>query len=62
MAYRETSTREAWVRENSILVAVRINKRQDPDLYNYFRGVEERGESKGAIAREALNEYLQNHK
>ena len=60
MAYRETSTREAWVRENSILVAVRINKRQDPDLYQYFKGVEERGESKGAIVRDVLNEYIKN--
>lgn len=50
MALPESQTN--WMKKNTILVSLRVNKNQDPELFKLLSECEG---SKGAILRELLN-------
>ena len=49
-------SKTAWERENTIKVTVKINRNQDPELYNLFA---EEGGSRSALAKDLMRKGAQ---
>lgn len=50
----ESEAKRAWMRDNTICVNLRINRNQDPELYELLA----KAENKSAVIRELLNQAI----
>jgi hypothetical protein len=50
----ESNAKRAWMQENTICVNLRINRNQDPELFELLT----KADNKSAVIRELLNQAL----
>lgn len=50
----DSQAKTAWERENVIQVKVKVNRNQDPELFNLLQ----RAESKSGLARDLMNQAI----
>ena len=46
-----------WQKENTVMIAMRLQKTTDADILQYFEG-----KQKQTVIKAALREYMENHK
>lgn len=55
---RDHPSKTSWERENIIKVTVKVNRNQDPELYEVLA----KAESKSGLARELMSKGIKNQK
>lgn len=58
----EREAKKAWMKENSIMITVRLMRRTEDDIVSYLDKMQEKGIARGALIKAALREYMNNHK
>ena len=53
----ETEKQRAWQKENTVMVAMRLQKSTDADILQFLEG-----KQKQTVIKLALREYIENHK
>lgn len=54
---KETEAHKKWVKENTVVISIRLQKSTDKDILGYLDG-----KQKQTIIKAALREYIANHK
>jgi uncharacterized protein (DUF4415 family) len=53
----DTEKQRAWQKENTVMVAMRLQKSTDADILQFLEG-----KQKQTVIKLALREYIENHK
>ena len=59
---KQSQAKNDWMKENSKVIAVRVMKRTEKDMYDYIILKGESGVSAATLFKLALREYMNNHK
>lgn len=51
-----------WMEKNTIVFSIKLMRRTEADLIEFFDAMQARGIPKGTIIKKALREYMENHK
>ena len=51
-----------WMKENAIVFSIKLMRRTEADLIEFFDSMQARGIPKGTIIKIALREYMEKHK
>lgn len=52
----DSEAKKAWMRANTVMAAVKLNRNTDTDIINYFGD-----KISAAVIKAALREYIKNH-
>lgn len=58
----DSEAKRKWMAENSIVFSVKLMRRTEADLIEFFDKMQKRGVPRGSIIKQALREYMTNHK
>ena len=58
----DSQAKRKWMAENTIVFSVKLMKRTEPDLVDFLDTMQKRGVPRGTIIKQALREYMTNHK
>lgn len=61
MTMPDSDAKRKWMEENSIVFSVKIMRRTEADLVEFFEKRMAQGERRGTIVKTALREYMKNH-
>ena len=51
-----------WTKENTFMVSLKLMKRTDQDIIDFLQANETPDRSKQRILKDAMREYMENHK
>lgn len=51
-----------WDKENATVFSVKLMRRTEQDLIEFFQRQAEKGIARGTVVKLALREYMENHK
>lgn len=57
----ERESKKAWMKENSIMITVRLMRRTEDDIVSFMDKMQEKGIARGTVIKSALREYMKNH-
>ena len=57
-----SEAQKRWMEKNTIVFSIKLMKRTEADLIEFFDAMQARGIPKGTIIKTALREYMKNHK
>ena len=57
--YYESEAKRKWQKENTVLIAVKLQKSTDKDILEYLADCRKKGITKSGVFKEALREKMQ---
>ena len=58
----QSKAKSEWIKQNAIIMSVKLMRRTEADLIEYLDSMLERGVPKGTVIKSALREYMERHK
>ena len=62
MQMPQSKAKSEWIKQNAIIMSVKLMRRTEADLIEYLDSMLERGVPKGTVIKSALREYMERHK
>lgn len=58
----DSEAKKKWMKENFLTIGLKLHRKYDADIIDYLLEHESREQSKQEIIKEAIREYMENHK
>lgn len=55
----DSEAKKRWAKENMLLIGLKLHRKNDSEIIEYLT---EQGDNKQKIIKEAIKEYMENHK
>ena len=57
----DSAAKKAWIKENSIMVSIKLMKRTESDIIEYFEAQKALGNDRSTLIKKAIREYIAAH-